>query len=118
MHLIWQIIHPHMRNDVQRDMLKFVSQTIIRELRDNDPEELANYYVGAKDRNYQVWERNPLSVPLWSEDVMKQKLAYLHNNPVRAGLCEHTEDYKYSSAAVYMGKDDVFGFITPIYLVL
>ena len=115
MHLIWQILHPHIREDVQRDMLKFVSQTIIRELKDNSPAELADYYVGAKDRKYQIWERNPLSIPLWSEGVVKQKLAYLHNNPVRAGLCEHPENYKYSTASLYMGGEDLFGFIMPFY---
>ncbi len=67
-------------------MLKFIAQTIIRELRANNPGELTNYYVGAIDRKYQVGQRNPLSIPLWSEDVVKQKFTYLHNNPVRAGL--------------------------------
>lgn len=115
MHLIWHILHPHPRDAVQRDMLKFVAQTIVRELRDNKPEELTKFYVGAQDRKYQIWERNPLSIPLWNEDVLKQKLAYIHNNPVRAGLCNYPEDYKYSSASIYTGREDLFGFITPVY---
>jgi len=52
---------------------------------------------------------------LWTEDVVKQKLTYLHNNPVRAGLCAYAEDYKYSTAALYMGGEDRFGFIEPFY---
>jgi putative transposase len=72
--------------------------------------------VGARDRKYQIWERNPLSVPLWSESVLKQKLEYLHNNPVRAGLCTLPEQYKYSTASIYNSGEDIFGFVTPIYL--
>jgi putative transposase len=113
-HVIWHILHPHTREEVQRDMLKFTAQTIIRELR-NEPAVLQQYYVGARDRKYQVWERNPLAVPLWTEDVVKQKLAYLHNNPVRAGFCVYAEDYKYSTASLYSSGEDKFGFIEPFY---
>ena len=111
-HVIWHILHPYTRDEVQRNMLKFTAQTIVRELR-TEPEVLQQYYVGASDRKYQVWERNPLTVPLWSEDVVKQKLAYLHNNPVRAGLCINAADYEYSTASIYMSGEDRFGFIEP-----
>jgi len=85
MHILWSILHPYQREDVQRDLLKFTAQTMVNDLRTNNPALLANYYVGLKDRKYQVWERNPLSVPVWSEEVLKQKLHYIHNNPVKAG---------------------------------
>ena len=113
-HVIWHILHPHTRDEVQRDMLKFIAQTIITELC-NEPKVLQQYYVGARDRKYQVWERNPMAVPLWSEEIVKQKLAYLHNNPVRAGLCAYAENYKYSTASHYVSGEDKFGFIEPIY---
>ena len=41
----------------------------------------------AKDRKYQFWERNPLSVEIWSEKVFLETLKYIHENPVRAGIC-------------------------------
>lgn len=113
-HVIWHILHPHTRDEVQRDMLKFTAQTIIRLLR-NEPTVLQQYYVGARDRKYQVWERNPLAVPLWSQDVVKQKLAYLHNNPVRAGLCTYAEDYMYSTASLLCSGKNRFEFIEPLY---
>jgi putative transposase len=52
-----------------------------------------------KDRKYQIWERNPFGVELRSRDVFKQKLNYIHFNPVRAGLCPSAMDYLYSSAS-------------------
>ena len=59
---------------------------------------LKRYKVKASDRQYQFWERNPLSVDLWSRAVFLQKLNYMHNNPVRPPwkLCKHPEEYKYS----------------------
>jgi hypothetical protein len=36
--------------------------------------------VGAKDREYQFWERNPLNIDLWTKEVFMQKMEYI---PVR-----------------------------------
>ena len=41
-----------------------------------------------------------------------QKMEYIHNNPVVAGLCIYPEDYKYSSAKFYATGGDEFGIIT------
>ena len=39
--------------------------------------------VGLSDRKYQFWQRNSLSIDLWTDYVFMQKLEYIHNNPVR-----------------------------------
>lgn len=70
-----------------------------------------NLHVNARDRKYQIWERNPLRVPIWSDKVLRQKLGYIHNNPVRAGLCKHPEDHKYSSASFYYRRDQSWKFL-------
>lgn len=111
-HLIWQIQNGHEREAVQRDFLKFVSQSIIRDLKINHPAVLENFYVGAKDRKYQIWERNPLSIDLWTKEVFIQKMEYIHYNPVAAGLCTYPEEYKYSSASFYESGIDEFGILT------
>ncbi len=36
--------------------------------------------------------------PKW----INQKLAYIHQNPIRAGLVSKAEDYLYSSASCYL----------------
>ena len=33
-----------------------------------------------------------------------QKVNYIHQNPVRAGLVERAEDYKFSSARIWLRK--------------
>jgi len=111
-HLIWQIQDGYERDAIQRNFLKFVPQTIQRDLQKNHPKVLEKFYVGAKDRKYQFWERNPLSIDLWTKEVFIQKMEYIHYNPVAAGLCVYPEDYKYSSAKYYESGIDVFGFLT------
>jgi REP element-mobilizing transposase RayT len=66
----------------------------------------------AVQRKFQFWERNSLSVDLWSREVFIQKLNYIHENPVRASLCMQPEDYKYSSALFYETAKDDWGFLT------
>jgi len=110
-HILWHIREPNRREDVQRDFLRYTAQMILKDLRNNNPEQQNEYLVGAKDRKYQIWERNPLSVAIWHEDVMKQKLIYIHFNPVKAGLCSRPEEYSYSSAGFYYRANDDFGFL-------
>lgn len=111
-HLIWQIQDGHERENVQRDFLKFTSQTIIRDLKKNHSKVLEKFYVDAKDRKYQIWERNPLSIDLWTKEVFIQKMEYIHYNSVAAGLCNLPEEYKYSSAKFYETAVDKFNMLT------
>lgn len=111
-HLIWQmqaLINP---TDVQRDFLKYTAQRIKRNLQKNHKSVLEHFRVNARDRAYQFWERNPLSIELRSSKVFNQKLDYIHYNPVRARLCKLPEDYKYSSALFYETGVDNWGFLT------
>jgi len=114
LHLIWQMQAGIKRENVQRDFLKFTSQRIKDRIALNEPELLSQFLVNAKDRKYQLWERNPLTVDLWSEKVMIQKIRYIHENPVRKGFCNYPHDYKYSSALLYHTGIDNWGFLTHI----
>lgn len=105
-HLIWHIKEGQVKSDVQRDILKYTAQIILKDLRKNHPYTLERFRVDASDRRFQIWERNPLSIELYSEKVLLQKLNYLHENPVRAGLVNQPTDYTYSSASFYNGKNE------------
>lgn len=111
LHMIWQIMGENCRKDVQRDFLKYTGQIILHRLRNSGSPLLEELYVGAKDRKYQIWERNSLSIPLYSETVFRQKLNYIHNNPVAAGLCANPQDYYYSSASFYLENVRNFEFV-------
>jgi len=111
-HIIWQIRPENRCEDVQRDFLKFTAQKIRFDLKDNHPKELSKFEVNLKDRKYQFWQRNPLSVELYSQSVFRQKLEYIHWNPVKAGICLTPEDYFWSSARFYEKNDPLFSFLT------
>jgi REP element-mobilizing transposase RayT len=111
-HLIWQIQAGHLKENVQRDFLKYTSQTIIRDLELNHAEVLKIFTVNAKDQKMPGWQRNPLSIDLWTKEVYIQKMDYIHYNPVTAKICSYPEQYKYSSAKFYETGEDKFGILT------
>lgn len=52
---------------------------------------------------FQLWQHNNHPIELWSNNVIDQKLDYLHNNPVTAGFVDKPEKWLYSSAQNYIG---------------
>ena len=57
------------------------------------------------DRTYQLWQEGFHPQRIQSEEMMRQKIGYIHNNPVRRGYVDDAENWVYSSARNYL-KDD------------
>ena len=57
-----------------------------------------------KESRYQVWQEGFHPQLISSEEMLRQKVEYIHANPVRAGLVERAEDWVYSSAKNYLGE--------------
>lgn len=78
--------------------MKYTGQMIKFDLNRKHPNVLELFYVGAKDRRYQFWEKNSLIKYLDSREIVEQKLDYIHNNPVQGRwmLSEDPLSYKYS----------------------
>ncbi|RMS20248.1 hypothetical protein ALP69_05137 [Pseudomonas syringae pv. aceris] len=55
------------------------------------------------DRVYQVWQEGAHAELVWNEAVMRQKLDYIHHNPVKRGYVDIGEHWRYSSARDYEG---------------
>ncbi|HEX4875705.1 MAG TPA: transposase [Chitinophagaceae bacterium] len=111
-HLIWQMMPDNDPAAVQRDFLKYTAQRIKKDLQKNHPDVLAYFKTDAKDREYQFWERNALSIELRTHAVFLQKLDYIHWNPVKAGMCTLPEEYKYSSALLYETGSESWDFLS------
>ena len=60
-----------------------------------------------RDETYQLWEHDNHPIELNSPAFTQQKIDYIHDNPVRAGLVYRPEDYIYSSASNYAGIDQI-----------
>jgi len=109
-HMIWQILSPFTLPDVQRDMLKFISQTIKnRMVANGQMEQLELFKVRKSDRYIQIWKRKPLSIEIVYEDVLQQKLNYIHTNLFRKGGDDIA--YKYSSARFYATGERNWDFL-------
>ena len=111
-HLIWQPLPGETLQTIQHSILKHTAQQFKIDLQKNNIALLEQFKVNAKDRAYQFWERNSLSIELRSTKVFNQKLEYIHNNPVTAGLCILAEEYHYCSAKFYAIGIDYFRMLT------
>ncbi len=54
--------------------------------------------------NYQIWTHDNHAEEIFSNKFIDQKIEYIHNNPVKAGIVFNPEDYLYSSARDYCGE--------------
>lgn len=111
-HLIWQPMFGFTPSDIQSSFMKYTAQQSKLSLSKTDAQLLEDFKVNKYDRKYQFWKRDALSIELNSPAVFDQKLEYIHNNPVNAGLCNFPEEYKYSSAEFYHSGTDQFGIVT------
>ena len=50
-------------------------------------------------------------IELWSNNVIDQKMDYIHNNPVKAGWVDEPAHYLYSSARDYAGDKGLIDII-------
>jgi hypothetical protein len=60
--------------------------------------------AGSKNSNIkkrQFWQEHNKPIELWSAAAIDQKLNYIHQNPVEAGLVLEPSHWKYSSAIDY-----------------
>ncbi len=102
------------RANFQRDFLKFTARSLLNFMRMHDDPILKALKVDAADRQFQIWERNSLSIDLFTEKVFLQKLDYVHNNPVQPkwALAALPELYRWSSAGFYETGKTEFRFLT------
>jgi putative transposase len=56
------------------------------------------------DRDFQLWQEGSHPQQILSDEMMIQKLEYIHMNPVKRGFIDEAEHWRYSSARNYLGK--------------
>lgn len=108
-----------------RDYKKFTAKAVLKAITENPNEsrieEWLKKFKNAGDNNphvskYQFWQHNNHPIELWSTKFIKQKLHYIHQNPVEADLVAEATEWRYSSARNYAGMDvllevDDIGFL-------
>lgn len=99
--------------DIIRDLKRHTSKAILKAISENNQESRREWMLwmferaGKKNSNnekYQFWQQHNKPIELWNNEMMRQKLDYIHNNPVETGIVEEPWEYFYSSAKNYCGK--------------
>jgi REP element-mobilizing transposase RayT len=104
---------------LQEELRLFKSYTarrLIDHLKDRKVERLLEQLAWFKkrhksDREYQLWEEGSHPQLIENEEVLRQKLEYIHYNPVKRGYVDLPEHWRYSSARNYLGHEGLI----PVY---
>ena len=76
-----------------------VSRRAMNYLRRHNPEGLRVLETGQQDTPYRFWQQgNGYDENVASPEAIFEIIRYIHENPVRAGLCEEPADWQWSSA--------------------
>jgi REP element-mobilizing transposase RayT len=102
-------------SDVTRDFKRFTSREISREAERQGAQEFLTRFKSARNANraqdvstYQVWQEGSHPEAIFTEKFAKQKIAYIHLNPVRAGMVNTADEWLYSSARAYLLGEETF----------
>ena len=94
-----------------RDLKKYTSKKCIEAIRSENEsrrEWMLKIFeragqLNSNNKHYQFWRQDNKPIDLVTNQVVDQKLEYIHRNPVQAGIVEEPEHYLYSSARDYAG---------------
>lgn len=114
----WVVLDNHMHLLVSGDQVpkimkefkSFTAREIIRLAREDGRDWLLAHFktnkLAHKNQSaYQVWQEGYHPQQIQTERMLEQKIAYIHQNPVTAGLVDNPEDWPYSSARNYLGLE-------------
>jgi REP element-mobilizing transposase RayT len=103
-------------SDLVRDFKKHTSKQIMESIENNAKESrkewlemIFKYYAkfNKRSKDKQFWTHENHAVELSTNEMIEQRLNYIHLNPVRSGIVANPEDYLYSSARNYAEMDNV-----------
>jgi putative transposase len=101
-------------SDILRDFKKFTSKQIIHAIKQHPQESRREWMLNlfkkaaeenSRNKSYQFWRQDNQPKELINLGFIRQKLDYIHNNPVEAGIVDKAEDYIFSSARDYYGTN-------------
>lgn len=102
-------------SDVIRDFKRFTSREISREANRQNAAEYLRVFEKARSQNraqdtstYQVWQEGSHPEAIFTEAFARQKMDYIHMNPVKASLVETADQWQYSSARAYILGEETY----------
>jgi len=84
-----------------KQMIQYLAKHKVKHILD----QLAFYKKAHKsDRAYQFWQEGVHPDLIQNDEMMRQKIDYIHFNPVKRGYVDQAEHWRYSSARNYLGQ--------------
>ena len=112
-HLILRAPEGGSLSNIIRDLKSYTARHI-RKYMENNPQESRKEWMlwmmeraGKKNSNnngFQLWQQHNHPIELSTVELLKQRLAYVHENPVKAGFVSRAADWNWSSARDYEGE--------------
>lgn len=76
-------------------------------------QELRYYKLRHKtDQTHQLWQEGSHPEQIQTDEIMWQKLEYIHNNPLRRGYVDEPTQWRYSSARNYAEQPALIDVVT------
>jgi len=104
-------------SSVMQSFKSFTARQILDLLRRNSADVLLRQLRAHKlhhkeESEYQVWQEGSQPKQIQNDDMMWQKLEYIHMNPVKRGYVDDPMHWRYSSARNYAGQDGLIEVVT------
>ncbi len=113
-HLLCKATNGFILSDVIRDFKKFTSKKILQTINE-EPESrkewMLEYFQKAcqhlkREQQFKVWQDGYHAELVETNWFIKQKVNYIHNNPVKDKIVTEPEEYYFSSARNYAGLEN------------
>lgn len=107
-HLIVQCQSEHPIQDIVRDFKKYTSKQIVAQYKAEGNAQalvfLRSSVTRPRKQTYAVWDDEYQAKDVFSPELLKQKMDYIHCNPLQPHwkLAEKPEEYVWSSARFYL----------------
>jgi putative transposase len=106
------IVSSDFLNQLVRDLKRHTAREIVKAAQREAKNWLLKQFEFYKpeyksDSRHQVWQEGVHPQAILNEAMLRQKLEYIHYNPVKLGLVDRPEDWRYSSARNYLGREGI-----------
>lgn len=113
-HLIWRLNELNGKETAKGSFMKYTAHELRKKLVESG--QLQLFRVQAANKAHEIWQRDAMAIEIYYKKFAKQKLDYIHLNPIRGkwDLSRDHLSYYYSSIRFYEFGIDEFGFLNNI----
>ena len=117
-YIIWKQNKLNGKEMPRSSFMKHTARELLKKVCDKG--KVHQHKVRAANKAHQIWKPNSIAIELYSKRFIKQKLDYMHKNPVRGKrvLYKYDTENPYSSAQFYQNGEGRVNFLNNIFDVI